>query len=55
MSKLYEALEGLYRRTDDRNKAEGMKARRLNLWRQWDRKLPNNPFVQRQLTAKPAL
>jgi hypothetical protein len=25
---------------------------RLDLWRHWDRKLPNNPFVERQIARK---
>jgi len=25
---------------------------RLDLWRHWDRKLPNNPFMQRQIAGK---
>ena len=31
-----------------------VEARRLDLWRHWDRKLPNNPFVRRQLAGKSA-
>ncbi len=29
--------------------ASTLEARRLELWRHWERKLPNNPFVLRQL------
>jgi tetratricopeptide (TPR) repeat protein len=54
LSSIYEALNGLYRRTSETLKAETVEARRVELWRQWDRKLPNNPFVLRQLAAKPA-
>ncbi|MBV9083749.1 MAG: tetratricopeptide repeat protein, partial [Acidobacteriaceae bacterium] len=49
ISELYSALETLYRRTGDIENAESMKARRLDLWRHWDQKLPNNAFVLRQL------
>jgi serine/threonine protein kinase/tetratricopeptide (TPR) repeat protein len=51
LSRLYEALAQLYRRTGDTVRAESFKALRLELWRQWDRTLPNNAFVQRQLQA----
>jgi tetratricopeptide (TPR) repeat protein/tRNA A-37 threonylcarbamoyl transferase component Bud32 len=52
LSRIYEALTGLYRRTGDSEKAESMEARRAELWREWERKLPNNPFVLRQVAAK---
>ena len=42
----------LYRRAGWVDQASALEARRLAVWRQWDRKVPNNPFVQRQLTAK---
>ena len=45
----------LYQRAGRADQASALQARRLAVWRQWDRKLPNNPFVQGQLTAKPAL
>ena len=51
LSDLYKALAQLYRRTGDTQKAEGMEDRRLDLWRQWERKLPNNAFVLRQVAA----
>ncbi|HXP85396.1 MAG TPA: serine/threonine-protein kinase [Bryobacteraceae bacterium] len=51
MSGLYEALTVLYRRTGETAKAESTEAGRLELWRQWDRKLPNNAFIRRQLQA----
>ncbi len=54
LARIYEALAGLYRRTGETPKAESMEARRLELWRHWDRKLPKNPFVVRQLAMKPA-
>ena len=52
LSSIYEGLTALYRRTGLIPKAENLEGRRLELWQQWDRKLPNNPFVLRQLAAK---
>jgi serine/threonine protein kinase len=49
LSNLYETLAALYRQTHDSAKSENLSARRLELWRHWDRKLPNNPFVLRQI------
>ena len=54
LSDLYAALGSLYRRADAGAKAGDLESRRLELWRNWDRKLPNNSFVQRQL-QKPVL
>jgi serine/threonine protein kinase len=51
MSGLYQAMGILYRRTGETSKAESMQAQRLELWRQWDQKLPNSSFVRRQLEA----
>jgi tRNA A-37 threonylcarbamoyl transferase component Bud32/tetratricopeptide (TPR) repeat protein len=51
LSRLYEASAGLYRRAGQNGRAESMETRRLELWRHWDRKLPNNVFVRRQLAA----
>lgn len=51
LSRLYEELATLYRRGGDSAKAEEMRARRLELWRHWDRKLPNNSFVRGELLA----
>jgi tetratricopeptide (TPR) repeat protein len=52
LSRLYESLAGLYRRIGDAAKAESMESRRLELWRHWDRKLPHNAFVRRQLDVE---
>ena len=51
MSRLYQTLAGLYRRTGNTAGAGDMASRRLELWHEWDGKLPNNPFVSRQLAA----
>jgi tetratricopeptide (TPR) repeat protein len=53
MSRLYEALAHAYRRSGQSSHAETLDAKRLELWRHWERKLPGNAFVQRQLAAKP--
>jgi len=51
LSGLYRSLDSLYRRTGDVTKADGMAGRRLELWQNWDRNLPGNAFVRRQLEA----
>jgi serine/threonine protein kinase len=51
ISSLYESLSRLYRRTGNINKANDMESLRLDLWRHWDTKLPNNVFVRRELEA----
>jgi serine/threonine protein kinase len=53
MSNTWASLATLYRRTGRTGLASAMEARRLELWRQWNRKLPNNEFVQRHLIASP--
>ena len=51
VSRLDTSLAMLLRRMDRGDKAVPLEASRLELWRHWDRKLPNNPFVRRQLEA----
>lgn len=51
ISSLYETLSRLYRRTGNITKANDVESLRLELWRHWDTKLPNNLFVRRQLDA----
>jgi tetratricopeptide (TPR) repeat protein len=51
MSRLYEAVASLSRRTGDSAQADDMRSRRLDLWRHWDSQLPDNPFVHRNLQA----
>jgi hypothetical protein len=51
LSNIYAAMAVLYRRARLADAASEMEARRADLWRHWDRKLPNNPFVRRQLAA----
>jgi hypothetical protein len=51
VSRLHTSLVTLLRRMGMGDKAAPLEAGRLELWRHWDRKLPNNPFVHRQLEA----
>jgi tetratricopeptide (TPR) repeat protein len=53
VSRLHTSLAMLLRRMGRQDKAVPLETGRLELWRQWDRKLPNNPFVRRQLAAIP--
>lgn len=53
LSRTWAALARLERRNDLTAEAEVLESRRMELWRHWDRKLPNNPFVLRQIPAKP--
>jgi serine/threonine protein kinase len=52
VSMMYYYMAGVYRRAGDAGKAGEMDAKRLQLWRHWDGKLPNNSYVQRQLSLK---
>jgi tetratricopeptide (TPR) repeat protein len=51
LANIYRAAAPLYRRAGQADLAATLEARRLELWQQWDRKLPNNPFILRQLEA----
>lgn len=53
ISNLYASVAGLYTRTGKFAAANEFQTRRLDLWQQWDRKLPNNSFVRRQLSSNP--
>jgi serine/threonine protein kinase/tetratricopeptide (TPR) repeat protein len=55
LSTICASAANLYRRAQQADQASALEARRLAMWRQWDRKLPNNPFVQRQLATQPIL
>ena len=52
ISMMYFSMAGAYRRAGDRGKAAEMDARRLELWRRWDGKLPQNQYVQRQIALR---
>jgi serine/threonine protein kinase len=49
LSLLYRNLARFYVRAGDTAGADSIDARRLDLWRQWEHKLPRNPFVLLQL------
>ena len=49
LSLVYESLGRLYRRSGHVAEAQAMTERRLALWRYWDRKLPDDRFVRRQM------
>ncbi len=51
LSNIYLAKSRLHRRAGQTDAASALEARRVELWRHWERKLPNNPFVLRQLTG----
>ena len=51
LSRIYRDLGILQRRAGHAAEADALDQRRLDLWQYWDQKLPNNPFVQRQLLA----
>jgi hypothetical protein len=51
LSRVYAALAGLYRRTGRNDFASSLEARRLELWRYWDARLPDKSFVTLQLSA----
>jgi tRNA A-37 threonylcarbamoyl transferase component Bud32/tetratricopeptide (TPR) repeat protein len=51
MSRVYSALVDLHRRARQPDAAAVLEARRLELWRHWDARLPHNNFVRRKLDA----
>jgi serine/threonine protein kinase len=51
LTRIYRGLARLYRRIGCPDKASVLEADRLDLWRHWDSKLPNNAFIHRQLAA----
>jgi hypothetical protein len=46
------ALAALLRRVGRTDEAASLDQNRLELWRHWDHKLPNNPFLERQLARQ---
>jgi serine/threonine protein kinase len=52
VSRLHTSLATLLRGMGKGDEAALLEADRLELWRYWKGKLPNNPFVQRQLEAR---
>jgi tetratricopeptide (TPR) repeat protein len=53
LSNIYTGIAVLHRRAGDTRSAADFETRRLDLWRRWDHKLPNNAFVRRQLANSP--
>ena len=53
LSTICSSLAALHSRAGHADQAAALDNRRAEIWRQLDRKLPNNPFVQRQLADKP--
>jgi hypothetical protein len=51
LSRIYRSMAALQRRNERIDLAAGLDARRLELWQHWDRKLPGNAFVHRQIAA----
>jgi tetratricopeptide (TPR) repeat protein len=51
LSRIYEALTRLHLRNGDPEPARLNSALRLKIWQNWNRKLPNSIFVQRELSA----
>jgi tetratricopeptide (TPR) repeat protein len=55
LSRLHASLSALYRRAHEDGLASAEAAKRLDLWRRWDARLPGNTFVRRQLDAAAGL
>jgi tetratricopeptide (TPR) repeat protein len=51
LTALEASLAALLRRAGDAGQAAALQASNREIWRQWDRQLPNNPFVLRELAA----
>jgi hypothetical protein len=51
LSQIYGALASLCHKTHDEQAATGWDARRMQLWKGWEGRLPGNPFVAKQLPA----
>ena len=49
LSNIYRAMARLHEKAHQIEAATALQERRAELWRHWNRKLPNNPFVRRQL------
>jgi tetratricopeptide (TPR) repeat protein len=54
LSSLYQQVRRLYLDSGESEKAKTMSATRLKLWQDWNRKLPNSFFIQRELAAASA-
>jgi tetratricopeptide (TPR) repeat protein/predicted Ser/Thr protein kinase len=54
LSHAYQSMAALHARNRRADLASALDSRRLELWRHWDRKLPSNAFVLRQISAQAA-
>lgn len=52
VGRIYLACARSLKRLGEDAASRALDDQRLNLWRAWDRKLPNNPFVHRQLDER---
>jgi len=53
LSTIYVTAAAVYRRAGQAGVASTLEGRRRELWEAWDRKLPDNAFVRRQLQSAP--
>lgn len=51
MSSLYEAIAKACHRAGNTVLEQDAAERRIQLWHEWDQKLPNNPYIRSQLAA----
>jgi tetratricopeptide (TPR) repeat protein len=51
LSRTYDSLAALDRRNSRAEEAANLEASRIEIWRHWQSKLPNNSFVLRQIAA----
>ena len=51
LSLLYRDFARVHRDAGGPGEADALDARRLALWQQWNKTLPDNPFVLRQLSG----
>jgi hypothetical protein len=54
LSRIYGALTQLHLRNAEPDHAKATSALRLKIWQNWNRKLPNNAFIHRELEAASA-
>ena len=51
LSRLYTAITRLNRAIGRNGTASALEKRRREIWKHWDARLPNNPFIRRQLNG----
>jgi hypothetical protein len=52
LSRLYDGLARSYESSGDAARADAARAKRTQLWDGWNRKLPGNSYIQKQLDAR---